>query len=1075
MPQLQLPGIGGGGGGGPRAPRLGGTGISRPSLISPATTPRQPLPRPRSVIPEGETTRLPSQSRDGRPVDYRNLSDQARNIFGKNDGRIRRVRFLKRTTGGLRDMLARTPVPSYARKTNRGRPYDPDAHGLIEVWDVQKGDYRMIPAANVVEIRDAGRVLRRRRDQVPTVNRQYAKDWQKRPYYLPGEGPLDDRDPKARYYIEDGDEAVLFRASTVPLVEHVRGIREQTGLDELSALEVALNTPVRQPRRVVGQGGQNFAKGEDSAEEVQRKLASARHVKGLRPVRRKVGAGLLSTVAGRERSVRGPVVQGVPRDRREELRQRLESATERLDAGMAASRAKPVAQSVIEDQVFEPGSGPVRVPDHSMIVDTTGKQVDVRSKDPETLRSQLASRIPTNTKAAETVETNRRLARIADEMTASVNPANAVAETPEERLERMGRARKSQGFSLDDQQFALRDRNLSADQIRDNVTLPLRRVAFLRSRMSSGKGPGLSRRPLFNPPLDDEFSSLIERERAGVRRTLRGDDQQFSNGAILPSWQRLADTASHYNPFKTYSVARKAGHGRVRSALISGAGHVSDMVNPLAGPANVRRIRQELQDGQQFDREEDELQRRRDAIPEEDRAAVARGARAMRDTMGDTFSGRGQRPQRHALAPGGGPRPDRYYGLPGEDTGVPGNRRRSIAGKGDRVERSRAAKMRRRESISRNIAATNAPLPQRAPQVAGGAPPRLRRNVNESTRSVATLLGTTTAGRGIENTIQGIRPQSPYASTQPPRIGGVMPGAAVGRGGAGAQPPPYGMGVPAGGSDEEVRAARRAAVSAAGPRTSPIDEIDSDIAAAIAARQGQSLGLPTGNEERRRAVGINRARDAGDGQQAYGPPTPRRFQPSAQKVGMPGATDLAAIARGSRGVYDALYPRQRSVAGAPNPSGVELIPGASSVELERPSGIRQSRTLGDPSALEYDPLPGANVPRRRIGGIGNIDRLALDANIRRNAAGLGLNRRGQLVELQKRGGIAGLIARMRQRQGLLGGLARAVGDASGIRNEYVAGRVVGNRLQRRAINQRPRNIALRTFYAESIDERSIAA
>lgn len=980
MPQLQLPGIGGGGGGGPRAPRLGGTGVSRPSLISPATTPRQPLPRPRSVIPEGETTRLPSQSRDGRPVDYRNLSDQARNIFGKNDGRIRRVRFLKRTTGGLRDMLARTPVPSYARKTNRGRPYDPDAHGLIEVWDVQKGDYRMIPAANVVEIRDAGRVLRRRRDQVPTVNRQYAKDWQKRPYYLPGEGPLDDRDPKARYYIENGDEAVLFRASTVPLVEQVRGIREQTGLDELSALEVALNTPVRQPRRVVGQGqSQNFAKGEDSAEEVQRKLASARHVKGLRPVRRQVGAGLLSTVAGRERSVRGPVVQGVPRDRREELRQRLESATERLDAGMAASRAKPVAQSVIEDQVFEPGSGPVRVPDHSMIVDTTGKQVDVRSKDPETLRSQLASRIPTNTKAAETVEANRRLARIADEMTASVNPANAVAETPEQRMERMARARKSQGFAM--------------------------------------------------------------------------DDQQFSNGAILPSWQRTADTISHYNPFKTYSVARKAGHGRVRSALISGAGHVSDMVNPLAGPENVRRIRQELQDGQQFDREEDEQLRRRNAIPEEDRAAVARGARAMRDTMGGTFSGRGQRPQRSRRIVGEevGVVSARDRSLP--ESGVPANRE-PLGGKADRVERSRAAKMRRRESISRDIAATNAPLPQRSPQVAGGAPPRLRRNVNESTRSVATLLGTTTAGRGIENTIQGIRPQSPYASTQPPRIGGVMPGAAVGRGGAGAQPPPYGMGVPAGGSDEEVRAARRAAVSAAGPRTSPIDEIDSDLAAAIAARQGEQQGLP----------GMRRQRTVG---QVAEPRIGR------ESVGSPGATDLAAIARGSRGVYDALYPRQRSVAGAPSPSGMELIPGASSVELERPAGIRQSRTLGDPSALEYDPLPGANVPRRRVGGIGNIDRLALDANVRRNAAGLGLNSRGQLVELQKRTGLGGLIARTRQRGGVLGQLARVV--APRIRNEYVAGRVVGNRVQRRAINQRPRNIALRTFYAESIDERSIAA
>lgn len=792
------------------------------------------------------------------------------------------------------------------------------------------------------------------------------------------------------------------------------------------------------------QGGQqNFAKGEDSAEEVQRKLASARHVKGLRPVRRQVGAGLLSTVAGRERSVRGPVVQGVPRDRREELRQRLESATERLDAGMAASRAKPVAQSVIEDQVFEPGSGPVRVPDHSMIVDTTGKQVDVRSKDPETLRSQLASRIPTNTKAAETVETNRRLARIADEMTASVNPANAVAETPEERLERMGRARKSQGFAMDDdQQFAVRDRNLSADQIRDNVTLPLRRVAFLRSRMSSGKGPGLSRRPLFNPPLDDEFSSLIERERAGVRRTLRGDDQQFSNGAILPSWQRLADTASHYNPFKTYAVARKAGHGRVRSALISGAGHVSDMVNPLAGPENVRRIRQELQDGQQFDREDDELQRRRDAIPEEDRAAVARGARAMRDTMGDTFSGRGQRPQRHALAPGGGPRPDRYYGLPGEDTGVPGNRRRSIAGKGDRVERSRAAKMRRRESISRNIAATNAPLPQRAPQVTGGAPPRLRRNVNESTRSVATLLGTTTAGRGIENTIQGL--SGFPRTTQVGRGGGMEGEAAILAAGGGARRAPVAPGSV--GVNRVPSVPQSAGPAAAGNVLG--------VAASIRGRQGEQQGLP----------GMRRQRTVG---QVVEPRIGR------ESVGSPGATDLAAIARGSRGVYDALYPRQRSVDGAPNPQVAPSPLAQTQVGSVANATQVGSRTLGDPSALEYDPLPGANVPRRRVGGIGNIDRLALDANIRRNAAGLGLNSRGQLVELQKRTGLGGLIARTRQRGGVLGQLARVV--APSIRNEYVAGRVVGNRVQRRAINQRPRNIALRTFYAESIDERSIAA
>jgi hypothetical protein len=70
------------------------------------------------------------------------------------EGRFFKVRFIKRTDGSLREMLARTGVRKYVKGT--GASYSFQAHGLIPVFDVEaddhKGAYRSIPIDGITEV-----------------------------------------------------------------------------------------------------------------------------------------------------------------------------------------------------------------------------------------------------------------------------------------------------------------------------------------------------------------------------------------------------------------------------------------------------------------------------------------------------------------------------------------------------------------------------------------------------------------------------------------------------------------------------------------------------------------------------------------------------------------------------------------------------------------------------------------------------------------------------------------------------------------------------------------------------------
>ena len=68
------------------------------------------------------------------------------------DGRFFGVKFIKRTDGTLRSMTARTGVVPPPSPHSGERNWDPDDKGLLQVWDVQKRAYRMIPAENICEL-----------------------------------------------------------------------------------------------------------------------------------------------------------------------------------------------------------------------------------------------------------------------------------------------------------------------------------------------------------------------------------------------------------------------------------------------------------------------------------------------------------------------------------------------------------------------------------------------------------------------------------------------------------------------------------------------------------------------------------------------------------------------------------------------------------------------------------------------------------------------------------------------------------------------------------------------------------
>lgn len=83
-------------------------------------------------------------------------SQQIREIVGDS---IFTVDFIKRSTGQLRVMNCRLGVrPS--REAKAPPRYDPNKYDLLNVYDLQIGEYRCVPLENVVEIRARGQVIK---------------------------------------------------------------------------------------------------------------------------------------------------------------------------------------------------------------------------------------------------------------------------------------------------------------------------------------------------------------------------------------------------------------------------------------------------------------------------------------------------------------------------------------------------------------------------------------------------------------------------------------------------------------------------------------------------------------------------------------------------------------------------------------------------------------------------------------------------------------------------------------------------------------------------------------------------
>lgn len=92
------------------------------------------------------------------PIISMNL-DECLTFIRQTDGRPFRIEFEKRTPPHeLRVMNATTRAPeqAIASMSGTGMAYDPNAKGLMVVWDLDKESWRMIPTEGIKRIHTAG-------------------------------------------------------------------------------------------------------------------------------------------------------------------------------------------------------------------------------------------------------------------------------------------------------------------------------------------------------------------------------------------------------------------------------------------------------------------------------------------------------------------------------------------------------------------------------------------------------------------------------------------------------------------------------------------------------------------------------------------------------------------------------------------------------------------------------------------------------------------------------------------------------------------------------------------------------
>jgi hypothetical protein len=76
---------------------------------------------------------------------------EAKDIIKKTKGKFFTVTFVKRTDGTTRVMNARLGVRAYLKGGTL--PYDPEAKGLIPVFDMQKKAYRMVTVDGITKLK----------------------------------------------------------------------------------------------------------------------------------------------------------------------------------------------------------------------------------------------------------------------------------------------------------------------------------------------------------------------------------------------------------------------------------------------------------------------------------------------------------------------------------------------------------------------------------------------------------------------------------------------------------------------------------------------------------------------------------------------------------------------------------------------------------------------------------------------------------------------------------------------------------------------------------------------------------
>ncbi len=82
---------------------------------------------------------------------------QAVDLIKGSKGKVFGVQFIKRSTGEVRNMSARTGVTKYV--TGEGLKFSPSKKNLIAVFDMNKQGYRMINLEGLTSLRINGNVM----------------------------------------------------------------------------------------------------------------------------------------------------------------------------------------------------------------------------------------------------------------------------------------------------------------------------------------------------------------------------------------------------------------------------------------------------------------------------------------------------------------------------------------------------------------------------------------------------------------------------------------------------------------------------------------------------------------------------------------------------------------------------------------------------------------------------------------------------------------------------------------------------------------------------------------------------